>query len=74
MKSIDYIFIFCCILGVCAILVSIIHPLIPKDMMMESKEINIKRGKIIGSIIGAFIGLFMGYYLWVNGYFDFFLN
>ena len=73
MKSIDYIFIFCCILGICAILVSIIHPLIPKDMMMESKEINIKRGKIIGSIIGTVVGIFMCYYLTVNGYFDFFL-
>ena len=72
MKSIDYIFIFCCILGVFAILVSIIHPLIPKDMLMESKEINIKRGKIIGSIIGIVIGIFMCYYLTVNGYFDFF--
>ena len=41
-------------------------------MMFESKEINIKRGKKIGSIIGIIIGLFMGYYLWVNGYFDFF--
>ena len=74
MESIDYIFIFCCILGVCAILVTIIHPLIPKDMMMESKEINIKRGKIIGSIIGIAIGIFMCYYLSVNGYFDFFFN
>ena len=74
MKSIDYIFIFCCILGVCAILVSIIHPLIPKDMMMESKEINIKRGKIIGSIIGTVVGIFICYYLTVNGYFDFFFN
>ena len=73
-ESIDYIFIFCCILGVCAILVTIIHPLIPKDMMMESKEINIKRGKIIGSIIGIVIGIFMCYYLSVNGYFDFFFN
>ena len=42
-------------------------------MMMESKEINIKRGKIIGSIIGIVIGIFMCYYLSVNGYFDFFL-
>ena len=42
--------------------------------MMESKEINIKRGKKIGSIIGVIIGLFIGYYLWVNGYFDFFIN
>ena len=74
MESIDYIFIFCCILGVCAILVSIIHTLIPKDMMMESKEINIKRGKIIGSIIGTIVGIFICYYLTVNGYFDFFFN
>ena len=72
MESVDYIFIFCCILGVFAILVSIIHPLIPKDMLVESKEINIKRGKIIGSIIGIVIGIFMCYYLTVNGYFDFF--
>ena len=74
MDSIDYIFIFCCILGVCAILVSIIRTLIPKDMMMESKEINIKRGKIIGSIIGTVVGIFICYYLTVNGYFDFFFN
>ena len=40
--------------------------------MVESKEINIKRGKKIGSVIGIIIGFFMGYYLWVNGYFDFF--
>ena len=73
-ESIDYIFIFCCILGVFAILVSIIHPLIPKDMLMESKEINIKRGKIIGSVIGIIIGIFVCYYLSVNGYFDFFFN
>ena len=72
METSDYIFIFCFILAVFAILVLIIHPLIPKDLMLESKEINIKRGKIIGSIIGIIIGLFMGYYLWVNGYFDFF--
>ena len=74
METTDYIFIFCCILGVFAIIVTIIHPLIPKDLMVESKEINIKRGKKIGSIIGLIVGLFMGYYLWVNGYFDFFLN
>ena len=72
METIDYIFIFCILLGVFAILVSIIHPLIPKDLMLESKEINIKRGKIIGSIIGIVIGIFMCYYLTVNGYFDFF--
>ena len=71
-ESIDYIFIFCCILGVCAILVSIIHNLIPKDMKNESTEINIKRGKIIGSIIGTVVVIFICYYLSVNGYFDFF--
>ena len=72
METIDYIFIFCGIVCVFAILVIIIHPLIPKDLMIESKEIDIKRGKKIGSVIGIIIGLFMGYYLWVNGYFDFF--
>ena len=72
METIDYIFIFCGILGIFAILVLIIHSLIPKDLMMESSEINIKRGKKIGSIIGIIIGLFIGYYIWVNGYFDFF--
>ncbi len=40
--------------------------------MIDSKKINVKRGKKIGSVIGIIIGLFMGYYLWVNGYFDFF--
>ena len=74
METIDYIFIFCVILGVCAILVTIIHPLIPKEALFESKEINIKRGKKIGSIIGIIIGIFISYYCWVNGYFDFFLN
>ena len=51
MGIIDYIFIFCCILGVYAILVSIIHPLIPKEMLFESKEINIKRGKILVLVV-----------------------
>jgi len=74
MGIIDYIFILCCILGVYAILVSIIHPLIPKEMLFESKEVNIKRGKIVGSVVGIVIGIFMCYYLSVNGYFDFFLN
>ena len=73
MESTDYIFIFCCILGVCAVLVLIIHPLIPKEALFESKEINIKRGKIIGSIIGIIIGIFISYYLWVNDHLDFFL-
>ena len=43
-------------------------------MMFESKEINIKRGKIIGSIIGNLMGVFVSLYLSVNGYLDFFLN
>ena len=43
-------------------------------MMMESKEINIKRGKIIGSIIGIVVGIFICYYLTVIGYFDFLVN
>jgi len=72
METIDYIFIFCVLLGVFAILVTIMHPLIPKDLMMKSKEINIKRGKKIGSIMGIIVGFFICYYLWVNGYFDFF--
>ena len=72
METIDYIFIFCCILGVCAIVVSIIHPFIPKDAMFESKEINIKRGKTIGSIIGAIVGLFMAVYLYENNFFGLF--
>ena len=72
METIDYIFILFGIVGVFAILVTIIHPLIPKDLMMDSKEINIERGKKIGSAIVIITGLFMGYYLWVNGYFDFF--
>ena len=73
METIDYIFIFCCILGLCAMLVLIIHPLIPKEALFESKEINIKRGKIIGSVIGIIIGIFLSYYLWVNDHLDFFL-
>tara|TARA_B100000886_G_scaffold75008_1_gene48448 strand:- start:425 stop:643 length:219 start_codon:yes stop_codon:yes gene_type:complete len=72
METIDYIFLLCVIIGVFAILLIIIHSLIPKDLMIESKEIYIKRGKRIGSIIGVIIGFFMGYYLWVNGYFEFF--
>ena len=72
METIDYIFTLCGIVGIFAILVTIIHPLIPKDLMIDSKEINVRRGKKIGSVIGIIIGLFMGYYLWVNGYFDFF--
>ena len=73
MERIDYIFIFCCILGICAIFVLVIHALIPKEALFESKEINIKRGKIIGSLIGVIIGIFISYYLWVNDHLDFFL-
>ena len=40
--------------------------------MFESKEINIKRGKIIGSIIGIIVGLFMAYYVTVNNTFGLF--
>ena len=39
-------------------------------MMLESKEINIKRGKRIGSVIGIVIGVFIVYYIIVNGYDD----
>jgi len=70
MKSIDYIFIICCIIGFFALLVLIIRPFIPKYMMLESKEINIKRGKRIGSVIGIVIGVFIVYYIIVNGYDD----
>ena len=50
----------------------IVRAFIPKHLMLESKEINIKIGKIIGSIIGIIVGIFIGYYLWVNYNFDFF--
>ena len=72
MESFDYIFIICCIIAVFSFLVLIIRAFIPKDMMLNSKEKNIKRGKIIGSIIGIAAGIFIGYYLWVNYNFDFF--
>ena len=72
MESFDYIFKICCIIAIFSFLVIIIRAFIPKDMMLNSNEINIKRGKIIGSIIGIAIGIFIGYYLWVNYNFDFF--
>ena len=72
METIDYIFIFCYIIGVCAILVSILYPFVPKDSMFESKEINIKRGKKIGSIIGIVVGIFMVVYLHENNFFGLF--
>ena len=40
--------------------------------MFESKEINIKRGKIIGSVIGIIVGLFMAYYITENNTFGLF--
>ena len=70
MKSIDYIFIICCIIGIFALLVLIIRPFIPKYMMLESKEINIKRGKRIGSVIGIIMGVFIAFYIIVNRYDD----
>jgi len=74
MEAIDYIFIICCIIGVFALLILIIRPFIPKYMMLESKEINIKKGKIIGSIMGALIGIYLWYYSIVTGYYDMFVN
>tara|TARA_Y100001960_G_scaffold144844_1_gene153505 strand:+ start:3837 stop:4079 length:243 start_codon:yes stop_codon:yes gene_type:complete len=70
MESIDYIFIICCVIGIFALLVLIIRPFIPKYMMLESKEINIKRGKRIGSVIGIIIGIYLLYYSVVTGYYE----
>ena len=39
-------------------------------MMLESKEINIKRGKRIGSVIGIIMGVFIAFYIIVNRYDD----
>ena len=72
MESFDYIFIICLIIAVFSFLVLIVRAFIPKHLMLESKEINIKIGKIIGAIIGIIVGIFIGYYLWVNYNFDFF--
>jgi len=70
MDIIDYIFIICCTIGIFALLVLIIRPFIPKYMMLESKEINIKRGERVGAVMGIIIGVFMLFYINVNGYFD----
>ena len=70
MEIIDYIFIICCVIGIFALLVLIIRPFIPKYMMLESKEINIKRGKRIGSVIGIIIGIYLLYYSVVTGYYE----
>ena len=39
-------------------------------MMLESKEINVKRGERIGAVIGVIIGAFILFYINVNGYYD----
>ena len=70
MEIIDYIFIICCVIGIFALLVLIIHPFIPKYMMLESKEINVKRGEKFGALMGIIIGVFILYYINVNGYYD----
>ena len=70
MKIIDYIFIICCVIGIFALLVLLIRPFIPKYMMLESKEINIKRGERIGAVMGITIGVFILFYININGYYD----
>ena len=70
MESLDYIFIICSIIVVFTLLVSIIRPLIPKSLMIKSKNKSIKRGKIIGSVIGTITGIFISYYIAVKGYVD----
>ena len=70
MEIIDYIFIICCVIGIFTLLVLIISPFIPKYMMLESKEINIKRGERIGAVVGIIIGVFIVFYLNVNGFDD----
>ena len=39
-------------------------------MMLESKEINIKRGERIGAVMGITIGVLILFYINVNGYYD----
>ena len=73
MEIFEYLFIVCCVIVVFGLLVLIIRPFIPKYMMVDSKDISIKRGKIIGSIIGFVIGVFLCYYLWVNYFYVYFL-
>jgi len=70
MEIIDYIFIICCVIGIFALLVLIIRPFIPKYMMLESKEINVKRGEKFGAVMGIIIGVFVVIYIKVNGYYD----
>ena len=63
MEIMDYIFIICCVIGIFALLVLIIRPFIPKYMMLESKEINVKRGERIGATIGLLLGLLFSFIL-----------
>ena len=70
MVIIDYIFIICCVIGIFALLVLIIRPLIPKSLMFKSKNKSIQRGKIIGSLIGTITGIFISYYIVVKGFVD----
>tara|TARA_B100001115_G_scaffold178959_1_gene169110 strand:+ start:3760 stop:4005 length:246 start_codon:yes stop_codon:yes gene_type:complete len=70
MEIIDYIFIVCCVIGIFSLLVLVIRPFIPKYMMLESKEINIKRGERIGAVMGIIIAVFILFYINVNGYID----
>ncbi len=39
-------------------------------MMLESNEINVKRGRKIGAVIGIIIGVFILFYININGYYD----
>ena len=39
-------------------------------MMLESKEINIKRGERIGAVVGIIIGVFILFYININGFDD----
>ena len=70
MEIIDYILIVCCVIGIFTLLVLVIRPFIPKYMMLESKEINIKRGERIGAVVGIIIGVFILFYINVNGFDD----
>ena len=70
MEIIDYIFIICCVIGVFGLSVLIMRPFFPKYMMLESKEINIKRGERIGAIVGIIIGVFILFYINLNGFDD----
>ena len=74
MEIIDYIFIICCIIGIFALLVLTIRPFFPKYLILESKETNIKKGKIIGSVMGIIIGIYFWYYFRITVYYDMFAD